>query len=188
MSHENALSTKMLASRCCICSRSLCDAVSVELGIGPVCRKRHGYNIDTDETSRKRANVLVHLCAVSLHDEDARRAACSELYLLGFVLLAQRIEFRGKDAPSNFDVMIEEFALPAANVNGREYPARDGLLVRLPYCEEAIRAFRAIRGRVFVREEKAEFVPASAKRPLFALLKRYHAGASVHGPKGAFVV
>jgi len=188
MSYENAISTKMLATHCCICSRSLRDAVSVELGIGPVCRQRHGYNEICDEDTRARANKLVHDCAVNLYNEDIRRAACAELRLLGFGVLAERIEFRGKDAPADFDISIEEFELEATTIRGRNYPARTGFLVRLPYVPAAVESFRAIRGRVFVRFEKAEFVPAAAKRELFDLLKTYHAGATVQGPKGTFVL
>ena len=35
---------KLTASHCCVCSRSLRDALSVQLMIGPVCRKRYGYS------------------------------------------------------------------------------------------------------------------------------------------------
>ena len=30
-------------SECCVCSRALRDAESVETGIGPICRKKYGY-------------------------------------------------------------------------------------------------------------------------------------------------
>jgi hypothetical protein len=43
MSYENAPATKMLAVYCACCSRPLVDAVSVETGIGPDCRKQHAY-------------------------------------------------------------------------------------------------------------------------------------------------
>jgi hypothetical protein len=43
MSYESAPATKLLATHCACCSRPLVDAVSVETGIGPDCRKKHGY-------------------------------------------------------------------------------------------------------------------------------------------------
>lgn len=43
MGYENAPATKLLATHCCCCARPLVDAKSVELGIGPECRKRHGF-------------------------------------------------------------------------------------------------------------------------------------------------
>ena len=43
MSYENAPATKMLATYCACCARPLLDAESVEVGMGPVCRKTHGF-------------------------------------------------------------------------------------------------------------------------------------------------
>ena len=43
MSYENAPATQLLATHCCCCARPLVDAKSVELGVGPDCRKKHGY-------------------------------------------------------------------------------------------------------------------------------------------------
>lgn len=44
MSYETAPATIMLATQCACCRRPLVDAVSIETGMGPVCRKRHGFN------------------------------------------------------------------------------------------------------------------------------------------------
>lgn len=41
--YENAPAAAMLATHCC-CGRPLLDAVSVEAGIGPDCRKKHGFD------------------------------------------------------------------------------------------------------------------------------------------------
>lgn len=43
MSYESAPATKMLATHCACCARPLVDAVSVEAGVGPECRRRHGF-------------------------------------------------------------------------------------------------------------------------------------------------
>ena len=59
MSYVNAPATKMLATHCCVCHRPLLDAKSVELGIGPDCLKRHGFNIDVPEVDRVEANFIV---------------------------------------------------------------------------------------------------------------------------------
>lgn len=40
MSHENAPATQLVATRCCACRTPLVDANSVELGIGPICRRK----------------------------------------------------------------------------------------------------------------------------------------------------
>lgn len=58
MSYENAPQTKLLATDCAVCSRPLCDAKSVELGIGPECRKKYGFEMDcTEEEQIGRAHV-----------------------------------------------------------------------------------------------------------------------------------
>ncbi len=42
--YENAPATKMLATACACCSKPLVDAKSVETGVGPECRKKHGFD------------------------------------------------------------------------------------------------------------------------------------------------
>lgn len=41
--YESAPATAMLATHCACCGRALLDATSVEAGIGPECRRKHGY-------------------------------------------------------------------------------------------------------------------------------------------------
>lgn len=59
MSYADALSTKLLATSCCICGRPLRDAASVEYGIGPDCRRNYGF-ADGREENREEANRLIH--------------------------------------------------------------------------------------------------------------------------------
>jgi hypothetical protein len=42
--YENAPATKMIAVNCACCARPLLDARSVETGMGPICRRKHGFN------------------------------------------------------------------------------------------------------------------------------------------------
>lgn len=42
--YENAPATRMLAIYCACCRKPLVDAKSVETGMGPVCRGKHGFN------------------------------------------------------------------------------------------------------------------------------------------------
>lgn len=43
MSYESAPATILLATRCACCGRELLDAESVEKGMGPTCRRKHGF-------------------------------------------------------------------------------------------------------------------------------------------------
>lgn len=189
MSYEDAPSTILLASRCAVCSRSLRDAVSVELGIGPVCRERHGYDYGAcTEEERQQANKLVHDCAVHVDDDEFRLIACAELRLLGFAKLATRIEFRGKDeakrrkAAKN-TVVIKEHKLPGIHGGWVK-----GLLVSAPYNENANYAWRRIGGRKWMREHRANFIPSRCKQSLWHLLKTYYAGCAGTGPRGDFQI
>ena len=56
MSYESAPATRMIATDCACCGRPLLDSDSVELGIGPICRKRHGYFDAIDPDFRQEAN------------------------------------------------------------------------------------------------------------------------------------
>lgn len=49
MSYETAPVTQMVATHCCICGRALCDADSIEIGIGPVCRAKYVSNEAPDQ-------------------------------------------------------------------------------------------------------------------------------------------
>ena len=70
MSYESAPATAMLATHCAACGRPLLDADSVEAGLGPECRKRHGFAKADAEPDW--AAVRLHL---NLVGEDADVAA-----------------------------------------------------------------------------------------------------------------
>lgn len=190
MSYENAPSTKMLATHCAICNRPLRDAISVEIGIGPVCRDTHGYNAEMDELAdcREAANVIVHKIAAMRDDEQVRADGCAALRIMGFKKLPDRIEYRGKDAPAKVDITVVEYTLPAVQLGRRWFPAKTGFLVRSPYKPSATDAWRAVPGRVFVRHEKANFVPATSVEALRKLLREHHAGETCVGPNGRTVI
>ena len=103
--------TALLATDCAQCNRPLRDAVSVEAGIGPDCRKRHGYGQAQGEAdwtavesvlaahpdlaavlaahrgdAHRLANVLVHRAACAHRDERAPHAQA--VGALGFTVLA----------------------------------------------------------------------------------------------------
>jgi len=110
MSYESAPATAMLATHCAACDRPLLDARSVEAGIGPECRKRHGYAApegaadwqrvrelptawrlvgDLKGDAHAAANRIVHRAACTPHAERAELVeAC---HALGFVRLASRL-------------------------------------------------------------------------------------------------
>lgn len=167
MSYENAPATKMLATHCAACRRPLLDAKSVEIGLGPDCRKRLGFNIDVAPEARARANKLVYHIALNPSGVSTLEAA-AELRALGFDKLAARI--------------IERTATVVIEENNGE------LLVHAPYCETATGDWRTIPGRRWDGKVKCNRVPSNQRRALFTLLVKHYPGALASGPKGTFVV
>lgn len=89
-----------VASTCAACGRALTDPLSVEIGMGPECREKHGYtNVighSPDEVCAE-ANSLIHdlACGVGRGASYvSNRMVCARLRTLGFVKLAGRIEQR----------------------------------------------------------------------------------------------
>jgi hypothetical protein len=167
--YEQAPATQMLATHCACCARPLVDAKSVEIGIGPECRRRHGFNLDVPDEARIAANKLVHDIAV---DQDGERvhALVGELRALGFAKLADRITHR--------------LAAIRIEIDGEEY------LVHTPYSDAGYAAFCALprNCRRWDKACKAWRVHQTARAQLFAALKRAFAGATASGPKGLFVL
>jgi hypothetical protein len=192
--YETAPATILLATHCACCARPLVDAVSVETGIGPDCRKKHGFaapDAEVDEAAlvaalsaysttigaaldlsvelepRVLANKIVHRIAV---EQDAPSVAflVNALRALGFAKLAARVATR-----------LVRITITAEGSD---------LLVVAPYSEEALTAWRGIPGRRWDKAAKATRVPAKCARPLWDLLRTHFRGVFATGPKGVFVI
>lgn len=168
MSYENLKSTKMLASHCAVCARPLRDAKSVELGIGPDCAEKYGYDIEVDPAKRKRANQLVFLIADKQNGLDAVEA-CRELIHLGFVKLASRIATR---------ILSVRVLLDTQN------PSR--YLVSTPYTPLAVREISQVPGRMWDATNYVNVVPVTSKNKLWSALVRAFPGVEMLGPDGNF--
>jgi hypothetical protein len=113
---ENNAVRLLVATNCCCCAKDLKDALSAELGIGPVCR-RHYYRDDAVSTApdwqsgvcivanyapeidtsswhdaRTACNTLIKLFAV---DVAGRKWVPEAVYALGYVKLAEKLAQRG---------------------------------------------------------------------------------------------
>lgn len=94
MSYENAPATKLLATACAYCGRDLVDAVSVETGVGPECRKKYAIDSDASEEARKEANQIVFQLARKGVGNRIYLPAIERLAALGFEHLAARVAKR----------------------------------------------------------------------------------------------
>ena len=97
--HENAPATKLLATNCACCGRALVDALSVETGIGPECRKRFSVDVVVDEAARVEANRLVFEVARGGITRRDAQPVFDRLAELGFTVLAERIAKRFRAKP-----------------------------------------------------------------------------------------
>lgn len=198
MSYENAPATKLVATHCAACARPLVDAVSVETGMGPDCRKKHGYTqpdlaVDVvavvsalaaslpadvyveltakasiSTEARACANVLVHRIAVE-QTGPLVASYVAALSKLGFVKLADRIADRlGK-------VEVTE--------EGSDF------VVRTPFNEAFVSLVRGLPGRRWDAAAKANRVPVRERSRLWGILKQtFPAGTPVRGPRGVAVL
>ena len=174
MSYENAPATKMVATHCACCDLPLVDAKSVECGVGPVCRKKHGFDLDCTEEARKAANKLVYEIAV-LREGPVVVENLKKLFALGFAQLVLAI--------------LKRVATVKVSVTDDAHPHGAGrLAVVTPYSEAIVAAFRAIQGRRWDKEHKLNTFPAQARPALWAAFQKHFAGATGVGPSGPFLV
>jgi hypothetical protein len=168
MSYETAPATRMLATDCAICGRPLLDALSVETGIGPTCRKRCGYTAEMNaltEDARHAANALIYNCALNRTPDN---------------VIESVIKLMALGAPRVADAIVRGVAaVKIAN-------EADRLAVETPYSEIAVAQFRAVPGRRWDPERKLNTFPAASRAPLFAALQACFPGSIAIGPKGPF--
>jgi hypothetical protein len=170
MNYEMTPAAQLLATHCAACARPLVDAVSVEIGLGPTCRKKYGYDARASELegdARTEANRLVYAIAARQSGLEVAEAVV-RLRALGFEKLADCITTRCETVR-----IVERLG---------------SLEISAPYNAEATIAWRSIKGRLFDRELKINVVPATEKRAVWDLLKKHYTGAIAIGPKGAFIV
>ena len=177
--YENAPATKMVATDCACCSRPLVDSVSVETGVGPVCRKRHGFNEaqkpadwkkvaeivgDMGDNQRKAANILVHRIAVDQNGPNVVKMVLA-LSALGFTKLAGVI---------------------AARLGGITVELGDDgrLAVFTPYNPALVSDLQKISGRVWDKKRKATTFPVNVREILWKVLCSHFPGKLVIGSKG----
>jgi len=168
MGYENAKSTKLLASNCCVCARLLRDAKSVELGIGPVCRSRYGYDLDVSEDARVQANVLVYTVA---RTQEMSADQYVTLLSLGFSVLANKLK----------DRLLESAGQVTVTTEGTRW-----LIVDAPYNADALPAWRRIG--TWESATKTRRVAVSNKAKLWALLQEFHNGCELTSDKGITLI
>lgn len=182
-------SSLLVAVFCGACGLPLVDAVSIETGIGPICRRKHGYEsmqgdanwelarrllgpvacLDMAEVGESRdwahavANRICHRVAVFQDGPDVARMV-QGLAALGFRRMAAR--------------MAERLGAVTVEAEG------DELVVRMSFDQSQRCELRSIPGRTWDRDAHVNRVPVSSRRELWAVLRAGLPGSLVSGPGG----
>lgn len=168
---ETTAAYKMIATRCAVCRLSLKDSLSVELGIGPECRKKYQFDAVVSPAARARANELILKIACGADDIATIMIASDELQELGFQKL--------------HEVLIKRNAKITVSADG------DRLLVKTPYNEDAAYQLRRLGG-VAKYNEASRFlgysIPADKRNHAWFVIRQLFVGLMGIGPKGVFVV
>jgi hypothetical protein len=167
MSYLEAPATKLLATHCAVCRKALVDAVSVESGMGPDCRRKYLKPEEGAPEHRAQANKLVYLVAAKQEGPEVLEAV-SAVAALGFKTLA--------------DILIKRLAKVRITVEGST------LLLKSPYSETAVPLLARVPGRRWDKERKLNTFPVSSRGKLWDALKAGYNGVIAHGPNGFFTI
>jgi len=198
---QHHLITHIVATHCCICRAALLDAKSVELGVGPTCRKRYGeaqipttpemlenalgymaispLPPDTIQAvlahkwdGRQVCNLLVKFCSAHYHDKKIVLAVTPIIRSLGYLHLAEKLE-------------EDRTALKIKTVGAE-------IECYAPYSHELTRSFRGIPGAHMSQTTRGRFkcwcFPEIQKALLLALLGVFHGGKDATGDNGVFIL
>lgn len=181
MGYETAPATKMLATHCLCCGRPLVDATSIETGIGPECRKKHGFvkaqsepdwsmaamhcpiDMHEDEDARKLCNRLVYTAACGV-DPKVLSRIITTVRLLGFTTLADKLSSRASDAKVSVESGV--------------------IIVRTKYNPDFVDESCRVPGRRWDAANKVTTFPESSRREVWAMLQKVFAGGVIDTPKG----
>ena len=186
ISYLDAPATALLDVRCACCGKALLDAVSVEVGIGPICRLNYLDDVDASDVDRKVANVLIHEAALVATTASRQVEIGAALVALGFVKVAARIEVRWTKRAE------KELAAAQKSATIRIEALEDGFLsVETPYVPEFVNDLKAEINSADRRWNKADKrweITRDAARGLWTVLRAHFAGSTGFGPKGAFEI
>jgi hypothetical protein len=201
---------RLVATTCCVCSTPLADATSVELGIGPTCRKRLAKldgvvaaSPDWDAVS----DALADFAATDRADTD--RLALFETAMEQIVLARSGADHKLANLITHYIaatqarrasiggliLAIERMGRPnlADALRKRQYPVRievvgDMLYVFSPFEESFKTAmWRQGLGR-WDRDQKCYVVPGSREADLLVVLGGSYLGLRAIGPDGEFTI
>jgi len=179
MSYEDSPACKMLATECVFCGKPLVDAISVQTGAGPECRRKLKEEIS--EKDRKVANKYVYEAALAAQEGHIQKVMqyANLVEELGLRRLSSKMRNRFKDVAAG--TVTPEITI---DIDGYMYKIKTPF--RRGREKEFVKAWRSIPGRRFNRG--SNYIPISQKKVLWRLLKEFFPNRVCKGPKGFFKV
>lgn len=201
-SYTNSPVYDLNPTHCSVCGRPLVDAVSLEHAMGPICRKKYGYEQQVDlsvEQARAAIHLLSDLQNKTVFDkasnailaEDSRKAS-------NILNLAIAVLFRKDKGHPDLAISLKAlhemgYVRLAERLSERlvsvKIEEKGGYVVlNTPYDEGFIALVRAIEGRRWDSEQKAWKVPVGQKKAVWDALQSAYSGHMANGPKGVFQI
>lgn len=193
--YTNAPATELVATRCAVCARELVDADSVETGVGPVCRKKYGYDSPSLFPQWDAVRAALGEEEYEALGIDKRRPLYNDSEVARWV--ANKLVYRVAAEQTGPRVTARTAALAAlgydalatciANRLGAIRVAVEGdlFVVEAPKSETFTSAMRRVPGSRWVAARRARLVPASSKGPLWKAIKAAFPGSLVIGSRWA---
>lgn len=197
MGYEQSPAVELIATNCALCGRPLLDADSVECGMGPVCRARHGAGA----AGLAPDWLAVGRLAEGLPEAYAARVRCFIAFgeaagLANWAVnrIAALGLAAGDDVADRLVLIVAAagYVRLAAQLAERHSRVvvnvlRDGaeLVVSAPYNAAFVECTRHFRGRRWDAKEKTTRFPVAARAGLWgALADSFGAGTMVVGANG----
>lgn len=200
--HHSNLILDGITDHCAHCGLELSDSISIQSGLGPLCRKKAGYFSDPEvegdimdamiylgkypEVSdfmlkhygpggaRGLMNGLVKLCALN-RKSDLHRACTNAIEALGFHKLASVLR-----------KSMEDISVKPSKTSGGYYNLK---ILRRLYSGMFQREIRdQIPGLRLDYKSKCWLVPQSDRRILWNLLRKYYSGCVLTTEKGSHFI
>lgn len=197
MGYENSPALQLVATRCALCGRPLLDAESVECGMGPTCRARHGAGDQLRSPNLREATALADRLPDALRDRAQQLSMAGNSRGLANWAVSRVAVLHGS---ANADEAVDCLVLIVAaagfvrlagvladrhsrqvvrvTVEGAE------LVVDAPYNEAFVASSRRVRGRRFDAKAKTFRFSSDQRVQLWAALSSFGRGTMVVGEQG----
>ena len=182
--YETAPATLLLATNCACCGRPLVDADSVTAGVGPECRKKHGFNVATGEPNWDEFALNMHAASDARPIANSTKLTAAEYgktmstreycNLLTHHIAANPSDSRAPHyvaaiAALGYTKLAAKLADRAGSI--KITVEGDMLLVQAGYSDKFVSVMRGVRGRRWDAAKKLNTVPVAFAADLTRALR-----------------